>query len=259
MALDLQSAAAADAGNKLVGDLSSFPNPHYRLVDQDIYAFQWAIPYAGSDRPALEDLIENRTAQLSAELLASDPVLTRALQTQVNHQLRSRPSFERNCIVIEQWIPSLRCWLTNGYYPYGTPISRIVSDLEKGDPRKKSADEELADRREASAKIRQSNEDAHSLKVMDTVAALGPQRIERFIDVENAIHTGEAITCREDDRRHIERLYESTKTAANRGDLEAQSVITHGQQDNPTCLLPSTNPLRHRHRQLAKKEAPNGK
>lgn len=248
MALDLQTAATADSTNKLVGDLSSFPNPHYRLVDQDIYAFQWALPFAGSDRPFLEDLITERTAQLASELVSADPILNRLLITRVNHQLRSRPSFERSCIVIEQWIPSLRCWLTNGYYPFGTPYSRIVEDLERGDPRKKTAEEDLSEKREAAARIQKSNDDAHSLKVLDTVASLGNDRIQRFVEVEKALHTGESITVREDDRRQIEKLYEATRDAAHKGDAEAQSVLINGQQDNPTCLMPSTNPLRRRHR-----------
>ena len=234
--------------NQLVGDLSSLPNPHYRLVDSDIYAFQWALPYSGSDRPFLESLIQERTRQLEAELAAADPLLNALLIRTVNHQLRSRPSFERSCIVVEQWIPALRCWLVNGYFPYGTPHSYIVSTLERGDPRKKTAEQDLAERREAAAKVQKANDDAHTLKVIDTVNSLGSERIERFIQVEKAMHTGETITVREDDRRQIESLYEQTRDAAHKGDVEAQQVLTRGQRDNPTCLLPSTNPLRHRHR-----------
>jgi hypothetical protein len=43
-------------------------------------------------------------------------------------------------------------------------------------------------------------------------------------------------------------LVSDTKRAAALGDPEAQSVLSRGQSDTSQCLLPSTNPLRHRHR-----------
>jgi hypothetical protein len=182
-------------------------------------------------------------------LARSSPFLTHILQTQVNHQLRSRTCSSTGQIVIEQWIPSLRCWLTNGLYPPSTPAAKIVSDLLAGDPTRKTADEELADRREASAAIREKNEKEGDDRVASVVSSLSSERVRNFVEVERALHTGETITVRGDDRRTIESLVESTKKAAIQGDGEAQAVLTRGgQADNPTCILSTTNPFQHRHR-----------
>jgi hypothetical protein len=53
----------------------------------------------------------------------------------------------------------------------------------------------------------------------------------------------------------MEKLDEQTKKAAHSGDREAQSVLIHGRRDDSTCILPTTNPLRHRHRKEALDQA----
>ena len=260
MATDI-SAVDQELGNRLVGDLHSLPDASRRLVDQDVYALLWALPHAlPSEKSWLEGLIKERMMQLESELAASNVFLTTMLQQRVNHQLRSRPDFATGKICVEQWVPALRCWLVNGLFPPTTPALEIIRVLQAGDPTRRTAEEEVAERREAASVQREKNEKAGDQKVLDTVAALGSHRIEQFLDVERALQTGENIAVRGDDRRTIESLTEATRDAAEKGDKEAQQVITQGgQADNRTCILPSTNPFRHRHRRELEKGGPDGR
>lgn len=256
------SAVDPELGNRLVGDLHSTPDVTRQLVDQDIYALEWAMGHAlPSEKSWLLGLIEERKVQLESELAQSNVFLTAMLQQKVNHQLRSRPDFATGKICVEQWIPAMRCWLVNGLFDPTTPALTIIDVLQAGDPTRRTATEEVAQKREAAAHQREKNEAAGNQKVCDVVSSLGDKRISNFVEVEQALHTGENITVRGEDRRTIERLTEETREAADQGDKEAQQVIERGgQTDNRTCLLPSTNPFRHRHRkELESKGGPNGR
>ena len=250
--MSLESAVQSD-GRKLEGDLHSSPKAERRLVNQDIYALEWAIPHSGSERPGLEALIREYQDLLRAELLQSDSFLDSMLVHRLGPQFRSRPDFQREKIAVEQWFPAMDCWMVNGYFDRSTPYHHIIDTLEAGDPRKQTPTEHLEEQREASRLKRESNDRASSDRVLGAVDALTPKQVENFVAVEQALHTGENITVRGDDRRRIESLEEATRKAANKGDKEAQSVITNGQQDSAACLLPTTNPLRHRHRKELQK------
>jgi len=237
-------------GNRLVGDLHSTPDPLRRLVDQDVYALEWARQYAGpSEIPWIDMMIRQRQEQLRSELAKADLILDAMIRTRINHQMRCRPDSTNGKLAVEQWIPALRSWIVNGYFESNTPSWEIIRVLEAGDPTKKNAEQALAEARENAAAQRERNEAAGDQKVKDVVSSLSDKRVEQFVDVERALHTGENITVRGDDRRSIEKMVEDTRTAAHRGDAEAQQVIENkGVRDNPTCILPTTNPFRHRHR-----------
>jgi hypothetical protein len=250
--LDIAKGTPVDPmlGNRLVGDLHSSPDPMRRLVDQDVYALEWARKQApAAEFSWIDDMVKQRQEQLRSELANADVLLDALLRTKVNHQMRSRPDYATGKTAVEQWIPSMRCWLVNGLFEPNTPTWEIIRVLEAGDPTKKTAEEKLAEDREDAAVIRKQNEAAGDQKVKDVVASLGDKRINQFIEVERAIQTGEQITVREGDRRVIEKLVDQTKKAAHQGDKESQEVLSRGGQfDNSTCILPTTNPLRHRHR-----------
>jgi hypothetical protein len=230
--------------NQMVGDLTSVPEPSRALFDQDVYGLEWALPYAGSERPYLDLIIRERMEMLRAEL--ADPrchFLSQLLRSRVSHQLRARPHFQTDQIAVEQWIPSLRFWLTNGYFEWSTPAEAIVATLEAGDPRKKSAEDELADRRESAETARARNEAAGTEKVMAAVDALSSRALDQFIQVEEALHHGERIVAHGDDLAQLEAMHDRTRHDAARGDLHAQTVLTKGQQDDRSCVMPHTNPM----------------
>lgn len=245
--MSLQAAVQADT-RQLQGDLFSPPKPERRLCNQDVYALEWAIPHAGAERPILEGLIREAQSLLRAELLQADPFLDSLLTTGLGPQFRSRPDFTRGKLAIEQWIPSLDCWMVNGYFDPRTPYHTIVETLEAGDPRKKTPSEHLEETRASAAARRESLDRASTDRVLGAVDSLTPRQVENFVAVEQALHTGENITLRGDDRRRVEHLVEETKKAAYRGDEEAQKVVTSGQSDTPLCITPNSNPLRRRNR-----------
>ena len=245
--MSLESAVQSD-DRQLQGDLSSLPKPERRLCSQDVYALEWAIPHAGSERPGLESLIREYQDVLRAELLQSDPFLDSLLQAGLGPQFRSRPDFRRGKLAIEQWFPALDCWMVNGYFDPRTPYRNIVATLEAGDPRKTAPTEHLEQTRAAAAAKRESNDRRSTDRVLGAIDALTPRQIENFVAVEQAIHTGESIALRGDDRRTMERLTEDTKKAAYSEDKEAQRVLTNGQGDTPLCITPNSNPLRRRNR-----------
>ena len=245
--MSLQSAVQSD-DRQLVGDLHSLPKPERRLCNQDVYALEWAIPHSGGERHTLEGLIREAQSIIRAELLQSDPFLDGLLAAGLGSQFRSRPDFARGKLAIEQWIPSMDCWMVNGYFDFRTPYRTIVSVLEAGDPRKQTPSEHLEEVRAAAAAKRESNERKSTDKVLGVIDSLTSRQVENFVAVEQALHTGENITLRGDDRRRIESLVEQTKEAAHKGDREAQKVVTMGQQDTPLCITPNSNPLRRRNR-----------
>lgn len=245
----VQDARQQDSTAQLVGDLVSTPDPQFWWRDADVIAFEWMRPYAGAEGPFLEELIANRKAQLEAELANSNPFSNAMLRQHVSHQMRIRPDYQREKLAVEQWIPAMKGWMVNGYFPPNTEMLEIIRQLQAGDPTKKSATEALQEAREEAAKIRARNEADGDLKVKQAVADLGSDRIRNFVEVEQALQTGENITVRGDDRRTIEKLTENTRRMAEAGDVEAQAVIDRGGvKDNALCSLPTTNPFRHRHR-----------
>ena len=250
--MSLEAAVQAD-NRQLYGDLHSAPKSERRLVNQDVYALEWALPHAGAERPIMEALIKEYQDLLRAELLQSDRFLDAMLQHRLGPQFRSRPDFPREKIAIEQWLPAMDCWMVNGYFDRGTPYYHIIDTLEAGDPRKQTPKEHLEEQRAASAAQRGRNEQASTDKLRGVIDGLASKQVENFVAVEQALHSGDSIALRGDDRRKMETLEADTRKAAQYGDPEAQRVLTQGQRDTKMCVLPSTNPLRHRHRSERRK------
>lgn len=233
--------------DQLVGDLSSFPDPARTLWDEEVWAMDFLL--TRGDLPVdqisnVRTIIAHRTDMLAAELRQANPFLDRMVKSQVHHQLRVRPDFRREELCVEQWIPALRHWKVCGYFPNDTPAADIIYQLQRGDPRFKSATEAYEESRAQAARNRAALDAANDQKVLDAVNSLSSARRDQFIAVEEALKTGETIMARGDDRRAIERGIELTQKAARSGEVEAQDILTnHGRMDNPMCLNPGQNPL----------------
>lgn len=245
--MDLQSVREIK-GDKLYGDLSSLPNPARRLRTSDILGLEAARPYAGLETATLDLLITEMTSLTSAELGQVDHVFDHALKSAMGPQFRSRPDLQRCKIAIEQWIPALDCWMVNGYFEPGTYVDKVIETLRKGDPRFKTAEQIITERREAAAKVRAANEEAGNQRVLAAIDGMSTRQVKEFVEVEQALQTGEEIHFHGSDIDTLDSLQDQTRIAAYKGDREAQHVMIRGQKDNKTCALPTTNPLRHRHR-----------
>lgn len=257
MAVNLEQATRETSSpSALIGDLSSLPDPARRLWDQEVYSLDWSVPFLPlSEATIVRQIITDRMAMLDSEL--ADPrchFLSRMIQAEVHHQMRARPDYQTDRLTVEQWVPALRAWIVNGYWPWSTPASVIIATLQSGDPRRQTATDALADRRQSAASSSARNDAAAADRVLAAVDALPRRSIDQFIEVESALHSGDRITLHGDDLAQVEAMHSRTLHDARQGDIHAQSILTRGQQDDPTCLLPSTNPLVHRHGSLARTE-----
>lgn len=250
MAANLEQATRESALDRnLVGDLESVPDPTRRLWDQEVYGLDFAIPYlALSEAVVVRGIITERMAMLDAEL--HDPrcrFLDQMVKREVHHQMRVRPDYQKDKVTVEQWVPALKAWIVNGYFDWATPSAEIIGILQAGDPRHQTASDALEERRGEAAKARAVNDAAGTEKVLAAVDSLSSRSLSQFIEVEEALQTGDLIHCHGDDLAQIEAMHDRTRHDAAHGDLHAQHVLTHGQRDDSTCILPSTNPLTHQH------------
>lgn len=229
--------------SQLVGDLSSTPVADRWLWDEEILALDNLLAFhpPEPERSTFVEIIHDRRQMLASEL-AERVFLTEIVKRDVHHQLRARSDFRNPRIVIEQWVPALQCWLTSGTFDLDTPSHIIVRNLRMGDPRFETPQEALDRQRAASAKRRAQIDAESDLKIKDAIANLSSERLDQFIAVEQALKTGETITSRGDDARFLERATARTKSAAARGDVEAQSVLTYGVRDTHLCVNPGDNP-----------------
>lgn len=226
----------------IIGDLSSLPPADKRLWNEEIHALHQIIKMGCPEADTLREIIGVRRQILDRELRERD-LLTAIISDRVHFQLRARSDWDAADIVVEQWVPSVGCWLTSGRFPLTATADQIVIELHKGDPRRTSAVDTLADTREAAAARRASIDATTDLKVRDAVNDLSPRALGDFLAVEGALHTGETITSRGDDRRLLDKLESRTRDAAAAGDTQAQAVLTHGVQDDALCRNPGDNPL----------------
>lgn len=225
-----------------VGDLSSLPRPDRWFWIEEIQALDALIQMGCPEPNTMRDIIRYRREILAGELRERE-LLTRLINDAVHFQLRARSDREQGDIVIEQWVPYVNGWLISGRFLIDATSSQIITELQKGDPRRTSAADTLADTRDAAATRRAQIDATSTLKVLDAVADIPSERLDEFMAVEQALHTGETITSRGDDRRTLDLLESRTRDAAANGDSEAQLVLARGVQDNRMCHNPGDNPL----------------
>lgn len=233
--------------HQLQGDLLSSPSPDRRLWSSEVQALDFLLQTAQVPQhqyDIVRGIIRDHMEIVERELASASPLLDELIRDRVHHQLRSRPSFEQGDIVVEQWVPALRCWLISGRWPSNTPAQQIVNDLLAGDPRRQSAEEANRGKRDLAATKRAENDAAAGSRIEAALDSLSSRALDQFIEVERALHTGETIRAHGDDANFIERNLESTKKAAASGDKTAQHILTHGRGDNQMCVNPGDNPLK---------------
>jgi hypothetical protein len=242
------SSILTNSPEELKGDLVSAPaaDEWYRI--EEVSTLEKMVPHAPlHERSTMRNIIRERIQMCRAELDAVGAATRQTMLHGMGPQFRLRMDFQRLKIACEQWMPSLRLWLVNGYYDPATTARQIVEDLKRNDPRREENDPltQLAERRLAAAKKRAENEAAGDAKVLAAVDQLGSRGITQFLEVERALRTGEQITFRGDDAKTLENLTNKTKAAAAQGDQEAQSVLTHGVRDTPALVPVPRKPKPH--------------
>lgn len=235
-----------DEINQALGDLTTLPDPDRALWDQDVHGLEVIIQSGHcppADLPTMEEMVRFRMEVLKGELAAANPFANAWLVRETSPQIRLRPDFTREDQVVEQYIPHLRIWLTFGRFAMDHDLGDIIYQVQKGDPRHQTATQHYEARQVEATANRATLDQASTDRVLAAVNDLSPARRDRFIAVEEALKSGETISARGDDRAEIERGIALTKSAAARGETEAQQVLLHGRSDNAMCDNPGSNPL----------------
>lgn len=229
----------------LIGNLDESPPLDKLLHINDIVALTFLLAHSRvpwDQRSIVADIIEERKVMLLVELATVRPALDLEVRA-FHHQLRARDDQQTGQIAVEQWIPSEQCWLVNGYFPYSHTDEQVLDALRAGDPRRKSGDEfslEVRQRAQANAK---AHDAASTERVLGAVDSLSVRALDDMIAVEEALHTGETITMRGDDRQFLDKALDKTQRAAAAGDIQAQAVLSGGVRDTHLCVNPGDNPL----------------
>lgn len=111
----------------------------------------------------------------------------------------------------------------------------LIEALKSRDMQRETPAEQLARKREAAAKIRQQNEKAADEKVLEAIDGLSRKQLSEFIEVEQAIQSGEEIRPMGDDRRMIEAAQKNAETIGG--------VLV---DNNPKCMNPQMDPRRYK-------------
>lgn len=230
----------------LYGDLSTVPPPERRLFISDIQALDFLLHHpsvSDQEQSAIRQIIADRTSMLIQELAESNPFLNARIAKEVCHQLRSRPDFQTDRLIIEQWVPALNYWLISGTYERDADPNVIIAELQDSDPRIKSARERYAELQEQAKANAAANDQAGSDRVVAAVDSLGSRGVAQFLEVERAIKSGETIIAHGPDLDYLESAHGKTIAAARTGDVESIRTLSSGVSDSDACFNPGHNPV----------------
>jgi len=206
-----------------------------------------------NDRRQLSQAIELRKAELVAGL--AHPVArkwTKKLQKEVEPLLRMRLD-ARLGFVIDRWVELDSWWhKIPGVIGFQEPRPGLCERMRtQYDMQKKATPKDnedaiagrarhpiMQEKDKASAQVIKANEDANTEKVLAAVDSLSTKRMENFLAVERARHTGEKLIHHGPDLKfveHVEQLEKSGKV----------QVSEDGAKD---CIAPGLAPKVHKRR-----------
>lgn len=160
--------------------------------------------------------IQERKEQLAAGL--ADPTAaawTRTLRQEIDPLLRMRFDFKSG-YVLDRWVKEWSYWATVGVLGFQKIRLDLCDYLRSRDMQRIGAERYLRLKREEAAKVCAANEKAATLKVEAAVDSLSEKRIQNFIAVERARHTGETLVHHGPDLKFVEHVEELQKSAGYR-------------------------------------------
>lgn len=134
---------------------------------------------------------------------------------QIDPLLRARFDFVVDMWAIERWVEE------DGFNRWELIAhrhnlnDRLLADLRAGDTWKdgKSPEEILREKREAAQAKEKANDRAGDERIAAAVDSLSHKQQREFIAVENAVASGEKVTCHGPMETFMDRQYEASKTA----------------------------------------------
>lgn len=138
--------------------------------------------------------VRARRAEVEAGLSPSTAAHWTARLRSLDPQLRLRWDFTQGWVV-ERAVPEWGCWAICGVLGQRCVPLNLIEILRRGDMQRYSPKEYLAMKREAAAQVAASNEKAGNEKVLAAVDKLSEKRCKEFLEVEDAIRTGDKIVA----------------------------------------------------------------
>ena len=120
------------------------------------------------------------------------------------------------------------------------PDLRLIEYLRANDMTRYSPAEYRAMKEEASRKVREANEKAGDNKVLAAVDSMSRTQLKQFIEVSDAINTGETIIPYGEDAKALDRMREGTRKA-----LAAGVHVPTAEEDAAMCINPGHRPGLH--------------
>jgi hypothetical protein len=142
----------------------------------------------------------------------------------IDPMLRARWDFTCDMWAIERWAEgkdegglTFNRWVFIAHRQFLD--NKLIHDLKKGDTWKdgKSPEQHLREKREEADRVKAANEAASNEKVLEAVDSLPADHIQRFVEVEEALASGERIHARGQDFDTLNRMQQSQKRALARG------------------------------------------
>jgi hypothetical protein len=180
----------------------------------------WTLTESGEIRRQLED----RKAQIAAGLGSPTQIYwTLRVQSEVDRESRVRRDPTHGWM-LDRWVEELGCWHPVGYIGTGGRLEegskeKVIEDrvrpdliffLRAHDMQRRGYLEEKA---AASQAIREANDAKGTDKVLAAVDRMSAKSIKEFVEVEQAIHTGEKIVAHGETEAMLARMTRASEQA----------------------------------------------
>jgi hypothetical protein len=192
-----------------------YENPSVEYDNETLQMMQIADKIEPANRSRFERQIEERKAMIRAGL-NRHPHIDEKIK-EFCPELRTRYDFERGKLVIEHFHPQTS-WqmIGGGEWPEdekGNPLSagEVIEKLKAGDMQRIGHVEYLKQKKDAAEKIQKRNDAANTEKVAAAVDSLSTKQVRQFIDVQNAIRTGETVVPLGDDAKFLDKAHVASK------------------------------------------------
>lgn len=199
----------------------------------------------GEERDRMIRLAHERISMIEAGLKRVPEYIQTAIQT-FCAELRVRYCFERDKLVIEHFHPQTNWQIIGGgewrNHDNGQPYSpeAMIAMLRAGDMQQKGTAKYLEEKKNNAIAVQRSNDSAHTRKVNAAVDSLSTKQVKQFIDVQNAIRSGETVVPLGDDAKFLEKVHTTSKKEAAR---LGKSLKKAARNDDMAAMNPGQHPL----------------
>lgn len=217
--------------------------------DQDTQAmFTASERLCGEERERMIRRAHERMSMIDAGLMRVENICP-SFQAKISEfcpELRVRYDFDKDNLVIEHFHPQTKWQIIGGgewrKHDDGSLYSpeAMIHLLKAGDIQQKGTAKYLEEKRTAAVTAQKSNDHAHNQKVGKQIDKMSNRQVKQFIDVQNAIRTGEKVVPLGADAHFLDKAnQQGKKEAASIGKSISKAV----RNDRKAAMNPGQHPL----------------